>query len=623
MHHGRAAHRRVDALPPSQSPDGPTHRYRGPPPLSTGLSALPPQTPTRRSLISGSDHIPITLPAPERPRRSPRIPKTRTRLAWLPVEPIEIMLASPATAATSHATVCSLRAKEHGPPNHSPRSPSCRQDSHPDASSFYHVALDKPQQALLNREEDTSYDPAAFSLDDDYHQNFPARAHQKAFSTAFLDNCRPLVHRATTSLSAFQNQSRASLPSPTKSFASFIPSRRDQPSVPDEQRPRVSAIGDWFNGSSAPFNLKRDSRGDEDSESDIGSDSDLDSDDDTMENSRNQRAAGSVGRTKSLKRASTQSFASTNTQPPPASSSFLSWFTRKSDAPKNDPNMPQDPLSVLDIESALFPNGQPDPLDPHSFHDLHKASVALLKEFQASYKAMQLCMKDTRLEEDGLREEKKQSEVHAQNLQMQLDNLKAESEKRDREMNALREALERERQLRADEEEARIASLRAVRGPGCKCNRKSTASSTITTEPNGVLSDRDSGFESEGETVTDDFSRSRPTSMVSDSDIPELDSNPSTAPTSAPSPVEPSKPTLFKRKSTFDTTLQKKRDQRNSQRGSVMPIILTGAGKLNENNGQMDVWRENRELRERVEALERTVDETLGIVGGLEAGIVY
>ncbi|EKG10206.1 hypothetical protein MPH_12806 [Macrophomina phaseolina MS6] len=534
------------------------------------------------------------------------------------------MLASPAAAATtSHATVCSLRAKEHGPPNHAPRSPSRRQPSHPNAP-LSDVALDKPPQVLLTR-QDTSYDPAAFSLDDDCLPPSPARGHPKAYSTAFLDSCRPLVHRATSSLSAFQNQSRASLPSPTKSFASFIPSRRDPAPLPDEQTPRVSALGDWFSGSSAPFTLSRDPRHDDD-ESDIGSDSDLDSDDDyddTMDGSHSQRNAAALGRTKSLKRASTQSFASNNSQPPPATSNFLSWFTRKSDAPKNGNNLPQDPLSVLDIESALFPNGQPDPLDPHAFHDLHKASVALLKQFQMSYKAMQLCMQDTRLEEDGLREEKKQADVHAQNLQMQLDNLKADAEKRDKEMSALRDALERERQLRADEEEARIASLRAVRGPGCKCNRKSTASCTITTEPNGVLSDRDSGFESEGETVTDDFAHSRPTSMLSDSDIPELDSNPSSAPTSAPSPVEPSKPTLFKRKGTFDTALQKKRDQRNSQRGSVMPIILTGAGKMADNNGQMDVWRENRELRERVEALERTVDEALGIVGGLEAGIVY
>ncbi|GME35663.1 hypothetical protein GTA08_BOTSDO08993 [Neofusicoccum parvum] len=532
------------------------------------------------------------------------------------------MFANPATAASSQATVCSLRSSGHVPLHHPQRSPSpIRSPARRDP--FDHVQLDRPPQALLTRQEDTSYDPAAFSLDDDCHPASRARGHSKALSTAFLDNCRPLVHRATNSLSAFQNQSRASLPSPTKSFASFIPSRRDPNPVPEEQRHRTNAIGDWFNGSSAPFSLSR-PRAD-DSESDFGSDSDLDSDDDTMDGSFTQRTSGSVGRAKSvksIKRASTQSAA----QQPHSTSMFASWFTRKPDAPKHDPNTPQDPLAVLDIESALFPNGQPDPLDPASFHDLHKASTALLQQFQMSYKAMQLCMQDTRLEEDGLREEKKQAEVHAQNLQMQLDNLKAESDKRDKETKALREALGRERQLRADEEEARIASLRAVRGPGCKCNRKSTASSTITTEPNGVLSDRDSGFESEGETITvdDDLPRSRPVSMMSESDVPELDSNPSTAPTSAPSPVTPSKPTMFKRKSTFDTTLQKKRDQRISQRGSVMPIVLTGAGKMNEvSNGQMDVWRENRELRERVESLERTVDEALGIVGGLEAGIVY
>ncbi|KAB2569147.1 hypothetical protein DBV05_g12176 [Lasiodiplodia theobromae] len=518
------------------------------------------------------------------------------------------MLQEPATAASSQATVCSLRAPAHVPPSHSPRSPS-RPHRSSQSDPFCHVSLHTPEQALLTR-EDTSYDPAAYSFKPDatttHHR---ARQSPKALSTAFIDGCRPLVHRATNSLSAFQNQSRASIPSPTKSLASFIPSRRDSNTT---QRP--SALGDWFHGPSAHPHPDRD----DDSESDIGSDSDLDSDDDAMDATSTQRAKS----VKSLKRASTQSFANTH-QAPQNTSIFASWFSRKSDGRKRDSSIPQDPLSVLDIESALFPNGPADPLDPAAFHDLHKASVALLQQFQHSYKAMQLCMQDTRLEEDGLIEEKKQADLHAQELQMQLDNLRVESERREKENKALREALERERQLRADEEEARIASLRAVRGPACtKCNRKS-ASSTISSEPSGVLSDRDSGFESEGETITDEM-RSRPTSMVSESDMHDLDSNatPSTAPTSAPSPVEPTKPALFKRKSAFDTALQKKRGSKASG-GSVMPVILTGAGKMNDNSGQMDVWRENRELRERVENLERTVDEALGIVGGLEAGIVY
>ncbi|OJD38975.1 uncharacterized protein BKCO1_3000198 [Diplodia corticola] len=529
------------------------------------------------------------------------------------------MLQSPAAAASSQATLCSLRAPAHVPPSHSPRSPS-RPHRSTQSDPFCHVSLHTPEQALLTR-EDTSYDPAALSLQDDCRPAHRARQSPKALSTAFIHGCRPLVDRATSSLSAFQNQSRAAVPSPAKSQASFIPSRRDPTTLPDEQKPsRASVLGDWFNRPYAAYNLSSQPT-ENDSESDIGSDSDLDSDDDIMDTASKRATAGSLRSVKSVKRASTQSVANNSNNANNTNNNnsiFASWFSRKSDGPKR--NMPQDPLSVLDIESALFPNGPADPQDPASFHELHKTSVALLQQFQSSYKAMQLCMQDTRLEEDGLIEEKKQAEVHARSLQMQLDNLKAEADLREKESKALREALERESQLRADEEEARIVSLRAMKA--CKCNRKSTASSTISSEPSGVLSDRDSGFESEGETITDDLAyRSRPTSMASESDIPELESTPSTAPTSAPSPVEPSKPTLFKRKSTVDAALQKKRNSKMG--GSAMPIILTGAGKMNDTNGQMDVWRENRDLRERVEALERTVDETLGIVGGLEAGIIY
>ncbi|KAK8225441.1 hypothetical protein HDK77DRAFT_131411 [Phyllosticta capitalensis] len=447
----------------------------------------------------------------------------------------------------------------------------------------------------------------------------------KQSSTSLLDSCRPLVHRATACAANLSS-------SPPKSLASFIPSRR----VPIEQSRDVTAaslqgrtakssslFADWFNGPSVSFQIGFTSSSEEDSESDIGSDSDLELEDlDTiMDNGSSYTRAPAKSRASmASNRQSTASIASTHSTA--SKQNFFSSFFSRGPAQKVDPNQPQDLLSVMNIEEALFPNGQLDPQDPASYKILHTSSKALLEQFQASYKALYFAMQDTRLEEDAMMEEKKEAEARAKHLQIQVDTYKFDLEKRDKEIHSLREQLEAERQMQRQDE------ARAARNPNCKCEKRQSAASNLTGNES-VISDRDSGFESESETIAvDDGAFSRPASMVSDAD--EIDLCPTPTSTTGPTSAPPApRPGHMKRKSTFDKNLVQKRQSKQASPPALRannPIVLSG-GKIRVNDaasGQqhVDLWRENHVLRERVTELEKVVDETLGIVGGLEASYV-
>ena len=111
------------------------------------------------------------------------------------------------------------------------------------------TGIQPPPSALTST---TAYDPHsdAPSPLEDYPQSARSN-HQRTLTGAFLDNCQPFLERATTSIQ--QHTSRASLHSPTKSLASFIPSRSATDS--NASQPKIRALQSWFNGSSAPVKL--------------------------------------------------------------------------------------------------------------------------------------------------------------------------------------------------------------------------------------------------------------------------------------------------------------------------------------------------------------------------------
>ncbi|CBY00784.1 predicted protein [Plenodomus lingam JN3] len=74
---------------------------------------------------------------------------------------------------------------------------------------------------------------------------------QHSLTGSFFENCKPFISRATSTIQ--QHTSRSS--SPTKSLASFIPSRSAAES--SASQPKIRALQNWFNGSSAPVKLVR------------------------------------------------------------------------------------------------------------------------------------------------------------------------------------------------------------------------------------------------------------------------------------------------------------------------------------------------------------------------------
>src|SRR3546814_13961587 len=68
-----------------------------------------------------------------------------------------------------------------------------------------------------------------------------------------------------------------------------------------------------------------------------------------------------------------------------------SWFSKQSSPKASSPSHPSsleadDPLLTLDMQSALFPYGPVDPLNPASFNDLLSAAEALISTYQNAYR---------------------------------------------------------------------------------------------------------------------------------------------------------------------------------------------------------------------------------------------
>ncbi|OCL05496.1 hypothetical protein AOQ84DRAFT_379530, partial [Glonium stellatum] len=156
----------------------------------------------------------------------------------------------PPPPQASHATLCSLRGEPRPHPLRQ-NPPSIRESF--DDSAFEDIQLAPPPSALTS----THYDPDLACPLDDY--NPATRSHQKSLTDTLIENCRPLVTRATTSL---QQSSKASFQSPTKSLASFIPTRSTPTTATTDAEAHAgqakllgAKISDWFTGSSAPVTL--------------------------------------------------------------------------------------------------------------------------------------------------------------------------------------------------------------------------------------------------------------------------------------------------------------------------------------------------------------------------------
>ncbi|KAF1851205.1 uncharacterized protein K460DRAFT_361969 [Cucurbitaria berberidis CBS 394.84] len=465
----------------------------------------------------------------------------------------------------------------------------------------------------------TAYDPHsdAPSPLQDYQQSARS-SHQRTLTGTLFDNCQPFLNRATSTIQ--QHTTRASLHSPTKSLASFIPSRS---TVESSSPPKIRALQNWFNGSSAPVKLGVSSQHQEysDSESESGEEYDSEEEEEEEKEAKNNMVANIFNRGSTLTRGFSESSmrsagTSTPTKAPsqPTAGSKFAWLlsTQKNNSlpppvPSPTYHDPDDELLNLSISQALFPHGPTDPLAASSFHDLLTNAESLLSRYQASYRQVSTSLVDARSELSAQEDELDEADTRARHLKMQLETMAARANEQDEQMRKLMDDLAFERRARQEEEAARKRSLALIRGPAhCEHNTCQDAPRRRNRISNSDIS-VDSGFESEAETdAASVFSRNCLSPTGTDrSSVLESEVNDTTP--------KGRKPQLVQRQSTYD----KVRD------GSVN-LKQGGWGCANcEGGAQAAVWgrlakerEENRTLRHRVESLEEAVEGALNVVDG-------
>lgn len=504
--------------------------------------------------------------------------------------------------------------------HHHQRSPSIAEEA--DLSTFDDIDIDdgpiRPPPSALTAAV-TAYDPHSESPSplDNYSPTHRTGAHQRSLTGAFLNNCQPFLNRATSTLQ--QHTSRASLHSPTKSLASFIPSRGALESTASQPKIRAGAkaLQNWFNGSSAPVNLGIAPREDSDDEYDLEEEED---DEHNMMASIFHRGPALTGSND----AETTPKQSTPTPKSQAQASTagsrFAWLlnTQKNAAipppvPSPAYHNPSDELLNLNISQALFPHGPVDPLAPSSFNDLLSTAESLLSRYQSSYRQLSSALSDSRAEQSARDDELDEAETRVRHLKMQLETMAARASEQDAQMHRLMEELTFERRARQEEEAARKRSLALIRGPTGYQHTEESSPRRRNRISNSDVS-IDSGFESECDSeAASIFSRTNCLSPT--------DTNHSSAPSiaeNAPrdgSDTTPKgkKPAPLQRRSTYD----KVRD------GSI-DLHKGGWGCANcEGGSQSAVWgrlaREREEsgaLRRRIAELEDAVDGALNVVDG-------
>ena len=280
-----------------------------------------------------------------------------------------------------------------------------------------------------------------------------------------------------------------------------------------------------------------------------------------------------------------QSIAPSITSTP--ASTKTSWFGRKSAAPTptKAQQQPQDELATLNINSALFPSGPTDPLNPSSYNDLLLNATHLLSRMQTAYRSKLDYISTIQPEIDAQREEVEETETRNAHLKMQLEDLGRNAAEQDQ---AMREMARQVQEAKVEAAEAREAAktIRVVRDEDESRDETPTRRSRKRASA-GSASASDSGFES---------------------DLDSVLSAPTAAHTAGPASPdhegqawEPAQP---------KASLQ--RYAGNLRNGAKR----AGGADM----GEMEALKgENAELRGQVEELQKTIDGCIEFVGMLKA----
>ncbi|KAH6681417.1 hypothetical protein B0J14DRAFT_576359 [Halenospora varia] len=304
--------------------------------------------------------------------------------------------------------------------------------------------------------------------------------------------------------------------------------------------------------------------------------------------------------------------------------------------------MADDEYLTMDINAALFPNGSAqDPFSPAAFKNLLMNAEGILLQLQTAYKLRTLSLHELNAEKSATAEELEEASTRAQCLRTQLEDMAAQVSAKDATIAELATELAMEKKSRAEEKEAREKSIAMV-----KNNRLTT--STDTDEDLGIANavsptarDRkkwrgsadmsiegDSDAESGGaESV---FSRSRSPTL---SGFTTRDSTPEIhqaafarmLPNTNPPSMRPKVP--LQQKSTFQKIMQGISPTSPAEEKDEFGGIGMGEEGCSNCRGKdaSVAWdtvglmrAENKGLKERVSALEESVDGALALCLGYE-----
>ena len=159
---------------------------------------------------------------------------------------------------------------------------------------------------------------------------------------------------------------------------------------------------------------------------------------------------------------------------------------------------PQDPLTTLNVNLSLFPNGPADPLNPAAFNDLLLNATSLLQRMQTAYKEKSDFIASMQPEIDAQREEVEEAETRSQHLKLQLEDLSRQAQERERAMQDIASQLADEKMRVQELRENAARSVRLVRRDSTE-GGEDTPTRRRKRTSNGSASD--SGFESDLESV--------------------------------------------------------------------------------------------------------------------------
>jgi len=321
---------------------------------------------------------------------------------------------------------------------------------------------------------------------------------------------------------------------------------------------------------------------------------------------------------------------------------MFNFFSPSKPAPRTI-QLPQtllesDELLTMDIQDALYPSRAQDTFSPASFKNLQMNAEGLLLKMQTAYKLLTLKHHELSDEMSAQEDEFEEAEMRAQHLKAQLDDMSKKFSEQDCVIENLVLELAHERQLRAEEKDAREKSISLIRESrenvetrGSCCTGHSE-DLNITTDleqrRNWRNSKGSTEYESDIESSTESvFSRSispsltvtsATSTMTSDSNAEILQASFGRVVKLKDEPSVAQRPKLVQQPSTFQKILRENAKTSTPQmkevhecancRGQQASMAWDTVGLLK---------AENKGLKERVGMLEDAVEDALDMCTGL------